>query len=263
MDLDNFLIEFTNKGRYSVFKSIYSNNRRHSDLEKELDIPGPEISRNLKRLMKKSLISKNSENEYEITGIGKIFYEVLEIFESILNFEEFFNNHDITSIPVYLLLQLGKLKDVNVHKQTMKNIQLWADLVKNSEKFILAISDQFQDSILPIVERKINNQSIDIKAVIEKSILNDSVEVGKQFVDRHAFYDKLDVFQNVRIIDQIQISLIVSDKGAILFLNKDGKIDYSQCLENDSEAFISWTRDFFKYYWKKGKDLKSFIKKKN
>lgn len=261
MDLNEFLIEFTNKGRYEVFKSIYKESKRHSELEKDIDIPGPEISRNLKRLINKRLISKTIDNKYEITSIGKIIYEVLNIFESTLKFEDFLNNHDISSIPIDLLLQLGKLKSVDVYNQTMKNIQKWSDLVKNSERFILAISDQFQDSILPIVERKFNNQSIEINVLIEKAVLMDSVKVGKQFKDRHAFYDKIDVFQNVRVLFQINISLIASDKGAILFLSKDGKIDYSQCLVDNSEAFINWIRELFEWYWKKGKDLKPFLKK--
>ncbi|UCD01290.1 MAG: winged helix-turn-helix transcriptional regulator [Promethearchaeota archaeon] len=261
MDLNELLIEFTNKGRYEVFKSLYKEKKRHSELEKELNIPGPEISRNLKRLVKKKLISKTIDNEYEITSIGKILYEILNIFESTLKFEEFLNNHDISSIPIDLFLQFGKLKKVNVNNQTMKNIQKWSDLVKNSEKYILAISDQFQNSILPIVERKINNQSIEIKALIEKAILMDSVKVGKQFKDRHAFYDKVDVFQNVRVLSQIGISLIASDKGAIVFLSKGGKIDYSQCLVDNSEAFVNWTRELFKWYWKKGKKLRPFLKK--
>jgi len=261
LDLNDLLIEFTNKGRYEVFKSIYKENKRHSELEKELDIPGSEISRNLKRLVNKNLISKTIDNEYKITSVGKILYEILNIFESTLNFEEFLNNHDISSIPIDLFLQLGKLKTVDVNNQTMKNIQKWSDLVKNSEKFILAISDQFQNSILPIVERKINNQSIKIKVLIEKAILMDSVKVGKQFKDRHAFYDKIDVFQNVRVLSHIGISLIASDKGAILFLSRDGKIDYSQCLVDNNEAFANWTREIFKWYWKKGKDLEPFLKK--
>lgn len=261
MELNEFLIEFTNKGRYEVFKSIYRKSKRHNELEKELDIPGPEISRNLKRLMRKELISKTYDNEYEISSIGKIIYEILDLFGTILIFKTFFNNHDINSIPINLLLQIGKFKNVAINDQTMKNIQLWSDLVKNSETVILAISDQFQDSILPIVEKKISNQSIKIKAIIKKSILIDSVKVGRQFEDRHAFYDKLDVIQNVRILDQFDLSLIVSDKGGLLFLSQGGKIDYSQGLTGNSNAFIDWTRELFKWYWKKGENIKPFIKK--
>jgi predicted transcriptional regulator len=253
-------LEFTNKGRYEVFKSIYRENKRHRELEKELDIPGSEISRSIKRLVSKNLITKTIDNEYEITSIGKILYEVLNVFESTLHYEEFLNNHDINSIPFELLINLGKLKTVKIYNQTMKNIQLWSELVKNSEKFILAISNQFQDSILPIVERKISNQSIKVKTLIEQAVLMDSVKVGEQFKDRHAFYDKINVSQNVKVLQKVNLSLISSDKGAILFLTKEGKIDYSQCLFDNEDTFITWTMQIFDWYWEKGKDLKAFLK---
>lgn len=261
ISITDFLVEFTNKGRYDVFKSIFKSNKRHSEIEKELDLPGPEISRNIKRLVKKDLLKKRVSGEYEMTSTGIIIYEILKIFEKILYLGEFLNDHDISSIPLNLLLQLGKLDSIKYEDQTMVNIQKWADLVKSSEKYIIAISDQFQDSILPIIEKKIANQLIEIKAIIDISILKESVKVGSIFKDRHDIYDKMDAFQNVRVLDQVNISLLATEKGAIVFLSKDGKVDYSQCLHDDNESFIEWTKELFKWYWKKGKDLKPFIKK--
>lgn len=247
-------------GRYEVFQSLYKGNKRHSQLEKELNIPGPEISRNLKRLCKKELIKKVGD-KYEITSTGKIFYQVLMIFEMSLKHKDFFNNHEIDAIPIELILKLGNLNTVKITGQTMKNIQIWSDLVKSSGRFIMGISDQFQDSILPILEKKINNQSLEIKALVEGKLLFDSAKVGQQFEDRHAFYDKIDAFRNVRVLDRVEVSLLVTDKGSILFLSKDGAIDYSQCLFDTQESFMSWTIELFESYWKKGKELKSFIKK--
>ena len=69
------------------------------------------------------------------------------------------------------------------------------------------------------------------------------------------------MLENIRILEEIKISLIVSDKGAILFLSKDGEIDYSQCLIDNRENFIKWTKELFEWYWKKGKGLRPFIRK--
>ena len=261
ISLTNFLIEFTNEGRYEVFKSIFRKSKRHSEIEKELDLPGPEISRNIKRLLKKDLLKKNINGEYDMTSMGAIVHEILKILEQILKLKDFLNYHDISSIPLKLMLQMGNLTSINIEEQTMVNIQKWADLVKNSEKFIISISDQFQDSILPIIEKKINNQSIEIKAIIDSSLLKDSVKVGKIFKDRHEVYEKMDAFQNVRVLDKVKISLIVTEKGCIIFLSSDDKIDYSVCLNSDHESLIEWTKELFNWYWKKGKDLKSFIKR--
>lgn len=258
MRINDLFFEFSNEGRFEVFKSLYKGKKRHSQLEKELDIRGSEISRHLKRLIEKNLVKKSTDSKYVITNIGKLFLDVLELFEISLKFESFFNTHNIDIFPLNLILQLGNLKSIKISSGTMQNIELWADMIKNSEKYILAISDQFQDSILPAVERKINNISIDIRALIDKNVLNS--RGYEKLHDRHTFYQKINITQNIRMLKQIEVSLLVTDKGAILFLGKEGKIDYSECLFDENEIFIEWSKELFEWYWKKGINIKSIIR---
>ncbi|MFW9969036.1 MAG: hypothetical protein ACFFDF_02470, partial [Candidatus Odinarchaeota archaeon] len=221
---------------------------------------GSEVSRHLGRLIEKNLVSKTMNNKYTITNIGKIFLDILELFEVSLKYETFFNTHNINDIPLNLILQLGNLKNIKICMGTMQNIELWSEIIKKSEKFILAISDQFQDSILPVVEKKINNLSIEIKALVDKDVLTS--KGYEKLQDRHTFYQKVKITQNIRMLREINTSLLVTDKGAILFLSKEGKVDYSECLFDKNETFIQWSREFFKWYWKKGINIESIIKKR-
>ncbi|MFX1417926.1 MAG: helix-turn-helix transcriptional regulator [Promethearchaeota archaeon] len=261
MRINDLFFEFSNEGRFEVFKSLYKGIKRHSQLEKELDIRGSEISRHLKRLIKKNLVKKTIDNKYAITNIGKIFLDILELFEVSLKFESFFNTHNINFFPLNLILQLGNLKTLKINVGTMQNIELWSDMIKKSEKYILAISDQFQDSILPAVERKINNKSIKIKALVDKNVL--SSKGYEKLDDRHAFYQKINISENIRLLKQINFSLLVTDKGTILFLSREGKIDYSECLYDDNEIFIKWAKELFKLYWKEGANIQSIIRKRS
>jgi len=259
--INDLFFEFSNESRFDVFKSLYKGRKRHNQLEKELSIRGSEISRHLKRLIKKNLVKKTIDNKYTITNIGKMFLDVLELFEVSLKYEKFFNNHDIDIFPLNLILQLGNLKSIRINSGTMQNIELWSEMIKKSENFILAISDQFQDSILPAVERKINNMSIKIKALVDKNVLTS--KGYEKLEDRHAFYQKINILKNIRMLMQILFSLLVTDKGAILFLSSEGKIDYSECLYDDNENFIQWSKDLFDWYWNKGTNINSIIKKGN
>lgn len=260
MALNEIFFEFSNKDRFDLFKCLYNEKKRHSELEKELKIPGPEISRHLSRLLKKKLINKTGDKLYEMTEIGRIFYRVMNILKTSLKYEEFFNSHEVNSIPLNFILQLGTLKSIKVNDKTMHNIDMWSKIIKESDKFIFAITDEFQDSLLPIVEKKLNYQSIEIRAIIAKNVLNSSSY--ESFKDRHKFYEKMDIFQNIRVLDDINVSLIVSDKGAIIFLGKEGKIDYSECINGSDITFLNWSKDLFKWYWKIGASLDNFIKKK-
>ncbi|MFX0038614.1 MAG: helix-turn-helix transcriptional regulator [Promethearchaeota archaeon] len=259
MRINDFFFEFSNEGRFEVFKSLYKEKKRHSQLEKELNIRGSEISRHLKRLIESSLVKKTMNNKYTITNIGKIFLDILELFEISLKYEAFLNTHNIDIFPLNLILQLGNLKTIKINSGTMQNIELWAEMIKKSEKYILAISDQFQDSILPAVERKINNLSIDIRAVVDNNVLKS--KGYEKLQDRHAFYQKINISKNIRMLKQIEVSLLVSDKGAILFLSKEGKIDYSECLFDENETFIKWSKELFDSYWEKGVNIDSIIRK--
>jgi predicted transcriptional regulator len=62
------------------------------------------------------------------------------------------------------------------------------------------------------------------------------------------------------MLKPIDFSLLVTDKGAILFLSKEGKIDYSECLFDENESFIEWSKELFNCFWKKGIIIKSIIK---
>ena len=114
--------------------------------------------------------------------------------------------------------------------------------------------------MLLVIERKINNTSIDIKALVDKNVLKS--KGYEKLQDRHTFYQKINITQNIRLLKQIDVSLLVTDKGAILFLSKEGKIDYSECLFDENEIFILWSKELFEWYWKKGVTIESFIRKR-
>lgn len=262
MDLNEILFEFSNKERVNVLKKLYSEGKKHSELVKELNVPGSEISRHLKRLYEKNLIFKEINNKYKISNIGKIFIQMMDIFEVSLKYRNFLNSHEITSIPINLIFQLGKLKSVELSTKTMENMEIFENLVKDSEKFLYAITDQYQKSLLKEAENKMKNKSIKIRGLVDKNLLKSyNIPDGwsKLFKDPVKFFKE--ILENIRILDEINVSLVVSDKGAILFLSKDGQIDYSQCLIDNHENFINWTIELFEWYWEKGASLRSFIRK--
>jgi len=188
----------------------------------------------------------------------------MDIFETSIKHKDFFNTHDITTIPLHLILQLGKLQTLELSSKTLQNIELWSDLVKNSEGFIYAISDQLQNSLLPIVERNIYNQDLEISAIIDKHLVK-SYQVPKEWAQKFEnpikFYKKLNIYKNIRVLNSIKLSFVVSEKGAILFLSKDENIDYSQCLIDNHPSFIEWCKDLYDFYWKKAKSLKPFVQR--
>ncbi len=246
MIINQILFELSNEERLRIFKALFNEKKKHSDLEQELNLPGSEISRHLKRLNESHLIRKSLNHQYSITNLGKIFYQILDIFEVSIKLREFFNTHSISMIPMELMLQLGSLKTIEIGMKTIQNLELREELIRNAEKAIYITMDQIQSSIIPIIESNIQNNSMDIRILVDKSNIN----LEQNNLD---FFKKEDLANNTNVYDKnLEFSLLITDKGAMLFLEKDGEIDYNQCLLDNNESFIDWTTELFEYYWSKG-----------
>ncbi|MHA1297587.1 MAG: hypothetical protein ACTSPH_13405 [Promethearchaeota archaeon] len=86
-------------------------------------------------------------------------------------------------------------------------------------------------------------------------------EWSQKFHDTILFYKKLKIYKNIRILNKIELSLIVSEKGAIIFLSKDDEIDYNYCLIDNDKSFINLAIELLEWYWEKGNDLRPFVRK--
>jgi len=257
--INQILFELSNEERLRVFKALFNEKKKHSDLEQELSLPGSEISRHLKRLNESHLIRKSLNHQYSITNLGKIFYQLLDIFEVSIKLREFFNTHSITMIPLDLILQLGSIKTIELGTNTIQNLELYSDMIKNAESVIYITMHQVQNSIIPVFEKKIQNKSMDIRVLVDKTVLISSQNSGLETLNRQDpedFFKKVDLLKPVKIYDNtLDFSLLITDKGAMLFLDKDGEIDYNQCLLDNNKSFIEWTTELFEYSWEKGNNL--------
>ena len=84
---------------------------------------------------------------------------------------------------------------------------------------------------------------------------NHTLAVCGEFIHKKEF----DVFKSVRYLDPVDLdlSLLITDKGSILFLKKDNEIDYKESLYGFEESFINWTKSLFNWYWNKSKIIES------
>ena len=171
---------------------------------------------------------------------------------------EFINEHNINAIPIQLLLEVGKLLKAKVLDRTMENIEKWAEMIINANEFIWSISDQLQNSIIPIVQRKINDKNLKIRAILEKSLLDrfiddDSWErylkdLNPEIIKQ--FFEKLEIQQNVRVKENLGFALTITESESILFLSTNRGIDYSQCIYAKSDKdFLEWARELFLFCW--------------
>ncbi|MHA1313712.1 MAG: helix-turn-helix transcriptional regulator [Candidatus Helarchaeota archaeon] len=264
MKITDLFFELSHEGRYNIFKELNKEPRKHSQLERRLNLPGPEITRHLKRLLNLQLIQKNLDGTFFRTNFGKIIHKTLHFFEFTAQHLEFLNTHDMTSIPPELMFTMGQLINCQLLTQTMQNIEIWSQIIKDAREFIWAISDQLQYSIIPIMERKIAHQNLEIKGILQTNLLEKFVETEEwekllkgsvpEVID--FFHERIGIPKNIRKQNEVRLALVITESKSILFLAGDRGIDYSQCLfAENNEDFTNWAKDLFNYYWNEATEV--------
>ena len=259
MNIKEIFFELSHEKRYQIFRLINIQNINHSDIKVKLNLVGSEVTRHTQRLIEASLIQRNLKGIYQKTNFGRIINEILDYFEFSVKNYDFINEHNINAIPTQLMSEIGKLVEAKVLNRTMENIEKWAEMIINANEFIWSISDQLQNSIIPIVQRKINDENLKIRAILEKSLLDrfindDSWEryltaLKPEIIEK--FFEKLEISQNVRVKENLGLALTITESETILFLSTDRGVDYSQCIyANNDEYFLKWAKELFLYYWK-------------
>ncbi len=257
MIINKIFFELSNEERYKVFRALFNENKRHIDLEKELNLPGSEVSRHLKRLKEEHLIRKAVNHQYSITNLGKIFYQILDIFEVSIKLREFFNTHSIEKIPPELIIKLGNLKTLEIGNKILQNIESWRALIRDADKYIYVIMDQFESSLIQVFEQKIQKKDTEIRVLLFENLVN-SIQNKEEDDDNKnplTIFKKIEGGKRVKMSNEMDFSLIVTEKGAMLLLSKDKMIDYNECLIDTHNTFIEWTGELFEEYWKRSSDL--------
>lgn len=257
MKVNDLFFELSHGGRYSVLKSISKKKKKHMHLETELGLTGPEVSRHLKRLQEAKLIQKTVEGDYQITSFGKMICSVTPFFENSLSLVDFINTHNFENIPMEILFQIVCLSDIELGTKTMENIELWAELIKKSNEYIYAVTDQLQTSVIPITQKKVQSGTgFDIKAIIDRKLFEKFTRSEYLTPRANELLKQIDFFNSVRLSEELNLSLMITDNGAMVFLRAGDSIDYSKCIFSRSEDFLKLTKKIFDLYWYKALIIK-------
>lgn len=258
MNQFDLFFELSHQGRYAILQSLAQHGtQKHVDFEKNQNLPGPEVSRHLKRLQNLNLITKTSNGGYILTSFGKMVCSLVPFFENGVKFSEFINSHEFKYIPVDLLLHIGNLNNIELRTSTMENISLWNELITNASKFVFCITDQIMTSLVPIIQNKlISNKQFEVKAIIDSNLLKSIDSTATKNINQRELAKNLDLYNNIRIKNHQDLALICTDKGALIFLRSKNAIDYNQGVFSTSEMFITAGKKIFSMLWERSKIIK-------
>ncbi|MDY9926589.1 winged helix-turn-helix domain-containing protein [Methanosarcina sp.] len=205
----------------------------------------------IKKLTEKGLIEQENKN-YKLSTIGLIITEKMapligafEVFEDNL---DYWAQKDLTGIPSFLRLKLGKLSQYKViEPQLNRMFEPSEEFVNNLKQSteIMYFSSFFQPSCSGFdpnfLKKKTDSTFIFTKDLFERVFSPHLEETEDLLLPKNS---------NLYIYDDTSsvVSLTVTERFmGLLLLNKKGKLDRNLLISSESEA-IEWGKELFMYY---------------
>ncbi|OPY30169.1 MAG: hypothetical protein A4E28_00415 [Methanocella sp. PtaU1.Bin125] len=233
-----------------------------SDIKEYLNTTSPEVSPRLKELIERNLILFEGK-KYHLTPMGKTiitnfrpFFETVSVFEQE---SDFWNEHDITSIPNELLLRIGEIRnymliedDINDINRTNTEV---ANLFSNSSN-IFGVSCVFESNY-PQICLNAARTNVPISIVLSKNIFNYVLDAYKDEIKEFIKSPNAEFY----VLDEnIKISHVVTDNCMLLTMfYKNNKFDAHTNLVSYDKSSINWGKDLFNYYKLKATKINEMI----
>jgi parallel beta-helix repeat protein len=247
--LYDLLFELSNKNRHLILLLLRTKKMRITDIAREMDLNNPEIRRHVSRLQEINLIERDVEGYYSLTPFGKASLIFFQEVEFLSKNSEYFKSHRIMQLPLPFLKQIGKLNDTNVISNPLDFIRHTQNLLKESEKQVCLLVEQFPMNLLPNVVEAID-RGVEIKIIESKEqVLDPDLSKLTSEESKALYKTRSTPLYERRRIEEISLQFFLSESNCIIcFPVKDDHYDYTgfQCSD---DASLEWCTDLFDYYW--------------
>lgn len=241
------------KNRLGILLCLQNQDRRLSEISKEIGSTAQEVYRNISQLMEQNMIVKTNTNAYRISDVGRILTSMISIPMFIEKHNSFFHDHPFDELPPKFIKRIGDLEDCELISNVTLVLEKIAKIYENSEQFVDdAVSESF-DSFDEILLKKISKQ-IPYRHMINK----DHKEQNKRQynLEKNGYYEGISNGTiKRRLLSQLNFALIINEKeAAVIFPGHDKNPDYRKMFYGSDKQFHDWCTDLYDYFWQRGKD---------
>lgn len=238
MKVYELFTELSSENRLGILQTLDEKPMTFTNLIKEVDMNSTEASRQLSRLTEAQLIEKKGDGRYYNTLFGKLVLSSISDLNFISEKSGYFLEHDTAPIPLDLLRQIDALSKGEIVTGVYNILNTHEKLSENIKGYFWYMSDDFPRHHLPNIEKKLE-EGLEIRVILPKNLCSTSIlsEKNRKKIE-------------IKVLDEIKISIIVSDKFSMLELpGHDGKIDQNTAIFGYDDRFREWCKKLFQYYW--------------
>ena len=244
-DLCDLFFEFSNEDRLRILKTLQKENLTVTGLSKELDLTTQETSRHLSRLGEIGLSLKNPDGSHSLTGYGELSLRQMTGFSFISTHKEYFENHDLSMLPVEFISRIGELENSRLVDDVMVIFHLIDQMIREAEDYVWRVTDRYIITIIPAwneaLERGVTARLIQPVDIIVPPEFDRGPHI-RDAVLNHQFV--------VHQIEHVPLFMSLSEKqvAGICFPAYDERIDYRGFV-SENPIVIKWARDLYEHLW--------------
>lgn len=220
-----------------ILKSLFSESKNLSLIATELNISRPEISRQLTKMRKISLVEKE-ESLNSITSFGSLILEIISPLDFIISHYEFFENHPLINFPSELLYGLNRLQNSILINGTGNIFQ----------KFIEVAASNHQNLKLMFSTPIPNIANV----VYEEGSIIVPTQATSPILHRDQLSKVIKIFE-IRKLPELNYDIAILNNifGFLYFSDKFGSPDNNSCFFiNDSDG-MDFLQSVWNYFWDK------------
>ena len=240
-ELAKLFFELASDNRLCILTELLGEALKMQEIARRLDVTATEAFRQLERLSAAMLVQRQPDGAYTVTSYGKLVLQLSSPLSFLLKHKQYFSAHDISQLPHKFISRLGELSGATLIMDTMESLNRGQRMFMMTEQFGWGLAEGVVPELMaPVMEERMQ-RGMKFRFLIPESKLPPT-SPGLANME-------------LRGLAEIPAVVAVTEKEAALCLRTfDGKIDYSAFYGTDP-AFICWAKDFFLYFWEKGKRL--------
>jgi predicted transcriptional regulator len=241
--------------RIKIMISLNEGQKKTKELRKLTGIQSSTIIHGINELEKQNLVLRDVDYYY-LSETGKIIalkiVDMIRTLVTLKNFEKLWLNHEINSIPQFLLKDIGYLSNLKLVESEKIDIfrphGAYMQVIMGSKK-IKGVSPIFYPDYIESFKNMIEND-ISVELVLTGSILRKTINSIDS--DDLAYLKKVlseETLKIWEIEDDVKVAFTITDKFTVLglfFLN--GSYDSTRLLIGDDDDAIIWSNKLFEYY---------------
>jgi predicted transcriptional regulator len=240
--LSSLMFELANEDRLRILNQLQQKPMRLTQVSEKLELNMQETSRHLSRLSEAGLVSKDDEGLYGVRPFGGEILSLMNGFQFLSKYRDYFNNHDLTVLPLAFRNRIGELENCTLATDVFTSLHLTENVIREAEEYLWMMSDQILASTKPLVAEVINKRTTKIRYIfLDELVPPPGLEPLPWVATR----------MEERILRQIDFAIVISEKEAQLaFRDKDRKMDF-RGFSIVEPIPLNWCKELYEYYWKK------------